>query len=76
MLSTLQKALRDGAHGYTPAEGIPQLREAVAADLHRRLSVAASPDNVLIVPGGKVTMVAAILMFGSEGRLDEQAEKE
>ncbi|MDJ1017948.1 MAG: pyridoxal phosphate-dependent aminotransferase [Paracoccaceae bacterium] len=61
------KALRDGAHGYTPAEGIPQLREAVAADLHRRLSVAASPDNVLVVPGGKVTMFAAILMFGAPG---------
>src|SRR6185295_358333 len=27
------KALRDGHHGYTPANGIPQLREAVAADL-------------------------------------------
>ena len=30
------KALRDGAHGYTPANGILALREAVAADLHRR----------------------------------------
>ena len=25
------KALRDGHHGYTPAQGIPELREAVAA---------------------------------------------
>ena len=30
------KALRDGHHGYTPATGIPPLREAVAADLHKR----------------------------------------
>ena len=30
------KALREGAHGYTPATGIPPLREAVAADLHKR----------------------------------------
>ena len=30
------KALRDGQHGYTPATGLPKLREAVAADLHRR----------------------------------------
>ena len=30
------KALRDGHHGYTPATGIPALREAVAADLHKR----------------------------------------
>ena len=61
------KALRDGAHGYTPATGIPQLREGVAADIHRRLGLEVSPDRVLIVPGGKVTMFAAILMFGEPG---------
>ena len=61
------KALRDGHHGYTPATGIKPLREAVAADIHRRLGVEVSPDLVLIVPGGKVTMFAAILMFGEPG---------
>jgi aspartate/methionine/tyrosine aminotransferase len=61
------KALRDGHHGYTPATGIKPLREAVAADIHRRLDVDVSPDRVLIVPGGKVTMFAAILMFGEPG---------
>jgi aspartate aminotransferase len=58
------KALRDGQHGYTPAVGILPLREAVAADLHRRFRVEVAPDRVLIVPGGKVTMYMAILMFG------------
>ena len=61
------KALRDGHHGYTAATGIPELREAVAADLDRRFGAEVSPDNVLIVPGGKVTMFAAILMFGQPG---------
>ena len=61
------RAIRDGHHGYTAATGIPELREAVAADLHRRHAVEVSPDNVLIVPGGKVTMFAAILMFGEPG---------
>src|SRR5215211_2083920 len=61
------KALRDGQHGYTPATGILPLREAVAGDLHRRFSVEVSPDRVMIVPGGKVTMFAAILMFGEPG---------
>lgn len=61
------KAIRDGHHGYTPATGIPELCEAVAADLHRRYEVEVSADNVLIVPGGKVTMFAAILMFGEPG---------
>jgi len=61
------KALRDGHHGYTPAAGIPELRDAVAADLHRRHGVEVSAKNVLIVPGGKVTMFFAILMFGEPG---------
>jgi aspartate/methionine/tyrosine aminotransferase len=61
------KALRDGHHGYTPANGIPQLREAVAADLHRRHGVTVDPGQVVVVPGGKVTMFFAILMFGEPG---------
>lgn len=61
------KALRDGHHGYTPAPGIPALREAVAADLLRRFATEVDPDRILIVPGGKVTMFAAILMFGEPG---------
>ena len=61
------KALRDGHHGYTPAAGIPELRQAVAADLHRRHGAEIDPGQVLIVPGGKVTMFFAILMFGEPG---------
>lgn len=61
------KALRDGHHGYTPATGIAPLREAVSADLLKRNGVETDPGNVLIVPGGKVTMFMAILMFGESG---------
>jgi aspartate aminotransferase len=61
------KALRDGHHGYTPAVGIMPLREAVAADLHKRFQVTVSPDEVMIMPGGKPTMFMSILMFGEPG---------
>ncbi|GJE57781.1 MULTISPECIES: pyridoxal phosphate-dependent aminotransferase [Methylobacterium] len=61
------KALRDGHHGYTPAVGILPLREAVAQDIWRRHQVTVLPDSVMIVPGGKVTMFMAILMFGEPG---------
>ena len=61
------KALRDGHHGYTPANGILPLREAVAADIARYRGVQVDPDRVVIVPGGKVTMFFAILMFGEPG---------
>jgi aspartate/methionine/tyrosine aminotransferase len=61
------KALRDGHHGYTATEGIPALREAVAANLLRRTGVEVSPGRVMVVPGGKVTMFFAMLMFGEPG---------
>jgi len=60
-------ALRDGHHGYTPANGIPALREAVAADLQRRHGASVDPDCVVVVPGGKPTMFFAVLMFGEPG---------
>lgn len=62
------KALRDGHHGYTPAQGILPLREAVSRDLHRRHQIDVSPDRVVIMPGGKPTMFFAMLMFGGPGR--------
>lgn len=61
------KALHDGQHGYTPATGIPQLRGVVADHLNQRYGSSVSSDNVIIVPGGKVTMFAAIMMFGQPG---------
>ena len=61
------KALRDGHHGYTPSPGIPQLRESVARDLATYRGVNVAPDRIVIVPGGKVTMFFAILMFGEPG---------
>ncbi|MEM6666960.1 MAG: pyridoxal phosphate-dependent aminotransferase [Pseudomonadota bacterium] len=61
------KALQDGHHGYTPATGILPLREAVAGDIHKRLKVDVSPERVMIVPGGKVTMFMAIMMMGEPG---------
>jgi aspartate/methionine/tyrosine aminotransferase len=61
------KAIRDGQHGYTAATGIPALREAVAADLHKRFAVSVAPDEIMIMPGGKPTMYMAIMMFGEPG---------
>ena len=61
------KALHDGHHGYTPTNGIPALREAVAANLEKRHGIAIDPGQVLVVPGGKVTMFLAMMIFGEPG---------
>ncbi len=62
------KALRDGHHGYTPANGILPLREAVCRRTLSTTGIEVSPDQVMIMPGGKVTMFAAIMMCGEAGR--------
>lgn len=62
------KALQDGFHSYTPAKGLPQVREAVCEDILKYRKTEVHPDNVMIVPGGKPTMFFAIMMFGEQGK--------
>ncbi|MGN6765260.1 MAG: pyridoxal phosphate-dependent aminotransferase [Rhizobiaceae bacterium] len=61
------KALRDGHHGYTPATGLLACREAVVRRTLTMTGVEVSPENVMILPGGKPTMYATIIMFGEPG---------
>ena len=61
------KALKDGHHGYTPASGIPSLRQAISDDLEKRHSVEIEPNRILAVPGGKVTMFLAMMLYGEAG---------
>ena len=62
------RALKNGEHGYTQGNGMLSLREAVASDIFYRRKVSVNPDNIVIVPGGKVTMWHAIIMFGQKGK--------
>jgi len=59
--------LRDGHHGYTPATGLLATREAVVRRTLATTGVEVSPESVMILPGGKPTMYAAIVMFGEPG---------
>jgi aspartate aminotransferase len=61
------KALRDGHHGYTPATGLLATREAVVRRTKTTTGIEVSPESVMILPGGKPTMYAAITMFGEPG---------
>jgi len=47
-----REALAAGETGYTPSNGIPALREAIAAKL-RDDGLEYGPENVLVTPGGK-----------------------
>ena len=61
------KALTDGHHGYTPANGILELREAVSKDISIRRGADVNPDDIIILPGGKVTIFFSALILGEPG---------
>ena len=67
IVEAAKAALDRGEHGYTPAAGIPPLRQAVAADLKRRHGADIDPDRVLITPGAKPVMYFSIMLFGEPG---------
>jgi aspartate aminotransferase len=60
-------ALRSGATHYGPAAGIPELRAAIAEDSTRRRGVRATPEMVVVTPGGKPIMFFTILALVDEG---------
>lgn len=61
------KALRDGETHYTPAAGIPALREAIARHVSETRGVGYEPDNVVVTPGGKPVMFYSILALAGPG---------
>ena len=61
------RALRSGETHYTPTAGIPQLREAIAADVARSRGIGVDPAQVVVTPGGKPIMFFAILALVEEG---------
>jgi aspartate/methionine/tyrosine aminotransferase len=67
ILEAAEKAVRDGPHGYTTPQGLPVLRDAVAQYVGNRFKVPVSGDEIVIVPGGKVTFYFACQMFGGPG---------
>ncbi|GBD09546.1 Aspartate aminotransferase [Candidatus Thermoflexus japonica] len=61
------RALDEGYTHYTPAAGIPALREAIADYIRRTRGIPVGPENVVVVPGGKPIMFFAILALVEEG---------
>ena len=60
-------ALKGGATHYGPAAGIPELRQAIAEDSTGRRGVKATPEMVVVTPGGKPIMFYVILALVDPG---------
>ncbi len=60
-------ALRAGWTHYGPSAGLPDLREAIAEEVSRSRGVHVTPDEVVVVPGGKPVIFFSILALIDEG---------
>ncbi|HEY5630223.1 MAG TPA: pyridoxal phosphate-dependent aminotransferase [Candidatus Limnocylindrales bacterium] len=62
-----KRAIDAGKTHYPPFPGIPELREAIAADSAKRRGFAPDPQNVYVTVGGKGVMYYAILALVNPG---------
>jgi aspartate/methionine/tyrosine aminotransferase len=60
-------ALHKGFTHYGPSAGLPQLRNAIAQYVSETRRVNVSPDEVVVVPGGKPIIFFSILALAEEG---------
>jgi aspartate/methionine/tyrosine aminotransferase len=60
-------ALRSGATHYGPSPGLPDVRAAIAEDSTKLRGVKATPEMVVVTPGGKPIMFFVILALVDPG---------
>jgi len=60
-------ALHKGFTHYGPSAGLPPLREAIAQYVSETRRVNVSPDEVVVVPGGKPIIFFIVLALAEEG---------
>src|SRR5215469_14368800 len=60
-------ALHSGWTHYGPAAGLPEMRSAIAAYIGRTRGVQVTPEEVVVVPGGKPIIFYAIMALVDEG---------
>lgn len=61
------KAIADGRTGYCSNYGVPELREALAADLNRSHGTSYRAENISVQPGGKPVIPKFILALMNPG---------
>jgi aspartate/methionine/tyrosine aminotransferase len=67
IIESAYSAMRSGATHYTPAAGIPEVREAIAATMSKRGGVPIGADQVVVVPGSKNILHFALLSLIEDG---------
>jgi len=61
------QALQQGYTHYGPAAGLPELRQAIANDVANSRGIKVTPEEVVVVPGGKPIIFFTMLALIDEG---------
>lgn len=61
------QALRDGYTHYGPSPGLPELRQAIAAEVSRTRAIDVEAENVIVTSGAKPIMFYTMLALVDEG---------
>jgi aspartate/methionine/tyrosine aminotransferase len=67
IVDAMNKAIADGKTGYCPGAGIPQLREALAANVGADRGLKFDATNVVVQPGGKPVITKFIQTIMNPG---------
>ena len=62
-----KRALDQGWTKYGPTQGLPELREAIAAYISRTRGVSVGPESVCVVPGGKPILFFTLIALVEAG---------
>ena len=68
--NVIEAAVEALHHGYThygPPAGLPELRQTIADYVARTRSISVSPDEVVVVPGGKPIIFYVVMALVEEG---------
>ena len=66
LIEAVERAMRDGQNGYTPAAGIWSAREAVAAEFESR-GATISPDRIVLTSGASEAIELALSVLVDQG---------
>ena len=57
----------DVVHGYTPGQGLPGVRGAIAASINRRFGMEATADNIYMTVGAAASLVISLSAISQPG---------
>ena len=67
IIQAAKRALDEGFTHYVPSAGVPEAREAIAADVAASRGIAVTPEQVVITPGAKPIMYFGITALCGPG---------